>query len=259
MSQVFGSVYADAYDAVYRDKDYDAECDLINRVFAEYGDGSVRQILDLGCGTGNHAIPLAKQGYEVVGVERSADMLAHAQDKAAKASLKSPPTFHRGDLRDVELGRHFDAVLMMFAVLGYQQENADVLAALRTARRHLRPAGLLLFDVWYGPAVLRERPSQRVKVLPTPEGKILRAASGEVDSLHHCCTVNYLLWRVAKGRDVAETRESHAMRYFFPRELELFLQCSQFHLLRLGNFPEFQRDPDDATWNILAVARASGS
>jgi SAM-dependent methyltransferase len=257
MSEVFGSGYADSYDVVYRDKDYAAECDMVYRAIQKYGDGSVRRILDLGCGTGNHAIPLAKQGYEVVGVERSPSMLAHARSKAAKASLKTPVVFHEGDIRSVELGQQFDAALMMFAVLGYQQENTDVLAALRTARRHLRPAGLFIFDVWYGPAVLRERPSQRVKVTPIPDGKILRAASGEVDSRRHLCTVNYLLWQVSKGRDVAETQESHTMRYFFPRELELFLQCANFDLVRLGVFPEFHRDPDDATWNVLGVARAA--
>jgi SAM-dependent methyltransferase len=258
MSEVFGSVYADAYDVVYRDKDYVAECEMIHRAVQEYGDGGVRRILDLGCGTGNHAVPLAQRGYEVAGVERSPNMLAHARSKAAKAALPSPVVFHQGDIRSVELGQHFDAALMMFAVLGYQQENADVLAALRTARRHLRPAGLLIFDVWYGPAVLRERPSQRVKVTPTPEGKLLRAASGEVDSRRHLCTVNYLLWHVTRGKDVAETQESHTMRYFFPRELELFLQCAGLDLRRLGVFPEFQREPDDTTWNVLAVARAAG-
>jgi SAM-dependent methyltransferase len=146
----------------------------------------------------------------------------------------------------------------MFAVLGYQTENTDVRAALRTARRHLRPEGLLIFDVWYGPAVLRERPSQRVKVIPTADGKILRVASGELDSLRQLCTVHYLLWQISKGQCVTETQESHTMRFFFPRELELFLQAEHFELLRLGAFPEVHRDPDDTTWNILAVARATG-
>jgi SAM-dependent methyltransferase len=256
MSEVFGSVYADSYDALYQDKNYLSECALIEQIFQKYGDRPIRRLLDLGSGTGNHAIPLAQQGYEVVGVERSASMLAHARTKAAKCLPENRVRFQQGDIRNVELGCQFDAALILFAVLGYQHENADVLAALRTARRHLRPGGLLVFDIWYGPAVLRERPSQRCKVIPTSTGKILRVASGTLDSLHHLCRTDYLLWRWSDGKPVEETTESHLMRYFFPRELELFLQCEHFALDRLGAFPEFDRDPDETTWNVLGAAHA---
>jgi len=256
MSEVFGSIYADAYDLFYRDKDYAAECDLIERLFQTYGDGSIHSVLDLGCGTGNHAIPLAQRGYRVIGVDRSEDMLAHARTKAAGLSSGGGVTFHQGDIRSVDMQQHFDAALMMFAVLGYQLENSDVLSALRIARRHLRPGGLLIFDVWYGPAVLRQRPSQRVRVIPTPEGKILRVASGELDICHHLCTVHYHVWRLEGERLAAETEEGHSMRYFFPRELDLFLECSGFAPVRLGVFPEFDQDPDETTWNVLGVTKA---
>ena len=256
MSEVFGSTYADAYDLFYRDKDYAAECDLIERLFQTYGDGPIRSVLDLGCGTGNHAIPLAQRGYEVAGVDRSESMLAHARGKAAGLSGSSGVTFHQEDIRSVDLQRHFDAALMMFAVLGYQLENADVLFVLSAARRHLRPGGLLIFDVWYGPAVLRQRPSQRVKVIPTPQGKILRVASGELDVRRHVCTVHYHVWQLERERLVAETEESHAMRYFFPQELDLFLECSGFAPVRLGAFPEFDQGPDEMTWNVLGVTLA---
>jgi SAM-dependent methyltransferase len=257
MSEVFGPLYADAYDVLYQDKDYQAECDLIQQVFQKYSTRPIRQILDLGSGTGNHTLPLAQQGYEVVGVERSENMLAHARRKAAKQAPGRPVHFQHGDIRNVELGRQFDAALIMFAVLGYQHANADVLAALRTARRHLRQGGLLVFDVWYGPAVLRERPSQRVKVIPTPNGKILRVASGKLDTFRHLCTTDYLLWKWTEGKPVEEATESHTMRYFFPQELGLFLQCEGFALDRLGAFPEFHRDPDETTWNILGAAHAT--
>src|SRR5262249_13725753 len=234
MNQVFGSVYADSYDALYQDKNYLAECAMVKGLFQTYGDGSIRTILDMGCGTGNHAIPLAQQGFEVTGVERSESMLVHARSKAAKALPNKKIEFHQGDIRSAKLGRQFDAALMMFAVLGYQKENKDVLAALRTARQHLREGGLLVFDVWYGPAVLSERPAQRVKVIPTLDGQILRVASGKVDSLHHLCTVDYHIWHLSKNQPVRETEESHTMRYFFPRELELFLDCAHFAPVRLG-------------------------
>lgn len=257
MSEVFGSLYADVYDVLHHDKDYAAECDLIERIFQAYGDGAIHSVLDLGCGTGNHALPLAQRGYEVVGMDRSESMLVHARTKAADLQNDRRATFHQGDIRSTNLHRYFDAVLMMFAVLGYQLENADVLSTLRTARRHLRPNGLLIFDVWYGPAVLHQGPSQRIKAIPTSEGKVLRVASGELDIRHHVCTVHLHVWRLERGHLVAETEESHPVRYFFPLELELFLGCSGFVPLRLGPFPRFDQDPDETTWNVLGVARAT--
>jgi SAM-dependent methyltransferase len=256
MSEVFGSVYGDAYDLLYYDKDYAAECDLINRIFKTYGHGHFRDILDLGCGTGNHSLPLARQGYKVVGIDRSSDMLAHARTKAADAELNGKTSFYEGDILNIDLERQFDAVLIMFAVLGYQVENSDVLSALRTARRHLRSGGLLIFDVWYGPAVLHQRPSDRLKVIPSPEGRILRVASGELDVRRHLCTVHFRVWRLAGDRLVTETEETHPMRYFFPLELNLFLECCGFNLVRLGGFPDLEREPDETTWNVLGVAHA---
>ncbi len=256
MSEVFGSIYADAYDALYHDKDYSAECDLIERLFQIYGDGAIRSFLDLDCGTGNHALPLARRGYRVVGVDRSEDMLAHAQRKTINSESNGRVTCQQGDIRRIDLERQFDVVLMMFAVLGYQLENADVVSSLRTARRHLRSGGLLVFDVWYGPAVLHQRPSQRIKVIPTPQGQILRVTSGELDTSRHLCAVYYHVWRLEGQRLVGETEETHSVRYFFPLELKHLLECSGFAPLRLGRFPEFDRELDDTTWNILGVARA---
>jgi len=256
MNKVFGSLYADAYDLLYDDKDYVAECDLIERLFHTYGDAPIRTTLDMGCGTGNHAIPLAQRGYEVVGVDCSEDMLVHARRKTANLASGSGLDFYQGDIRSINLNRHFDAALMMFAVLGYQLSNSDVLSALRTARLHLRPRGLLLFDVWYGPAVLHQRPSQKVKVTPSQGGKILRVSSGELNIRRDICSVHFHLWRLEEERLVAETQESHIIRYFFPMELELLLEFSGFAPVRLGAFPEFDKDPDETTWNVLMVAQA---
>ena len=134
MNQTFGSTYAQAYDLLYLDKDYTAECDLIENVFHRYGDKPISRVLDLGCGTGNHAFLLASRGYEVVGIERSENMLAQAHNKLAHAPTKPKLSYRAGDIRSIKLESEFDAALMMFAVLGYQLENKDVLAALKTAR-----------------------------------------------------------------------------------------------------------------------------
>jgi len=256
MNDVFGSEYADAYDVLYRDKDYLAECRLISDLLQKYRNGNIRKVLDLGCGTGNHALPLAEQDYHVVGVDRAAGMLEIARLKTANRRINGKATFYEGDVRTLQLEQSFDAALMMFAVLGYQLTNADVLAALRTARKHVRADGLLIFDTWYGPAVIRQGPSERIKCIPTEAGQVLRVASGELDISRHSCKVNYRLWRIEGERLAGQTEETHRVRYFFPLELNLFLECAGFTLLRLGAFPEFDRDPDTTTWNVLGLARA---
>jgi SAM-dependent methyltransferase len=257
VKEPFGSNYARCYDALYAEKDYEAECDLIERVLRTYGEGKIASILDLGCGTGNHALPLARRGFEVIGVDRSEFMLEQARSKAASSGPTFHADFYQADIKSVDVGRRFDAALMMFAVLGYQLANEDVIAALRAARRHLDPGGLFVFDVWYGPAVLFQRPSERVKIIPTSTGKILRVSSSELATNHHACAVRYHVWTFAADRLLSETEEEHTVRYFFPLELKLFLEATGFTLIRLGAFPEFDCEPDETTWNVLAVARAA--
>ncbi|HEV2764973.1 MAG TPA: class I SAM-dependent methyltransferase [Pyrinomonadaceae bacterium] len=258
MSENFGRTYAGVYDLLYAEKDYEGECDAVERLFRTHADGRVREVLDLGCGTGGHALPLARRGYSVVGLDRSEEMRARAEEKLKTSDITGGghAEFMLGDVRGADLGRRFDACLMMFAVLGYQTGNEDVLAALKAARRHLREGGLFVFDVWYGPAVLAERPSERVKILETERGHVIRVAAGELDARRHACTVRYQVWRVEEGRPIEHTAEEHSVRFFFPLELEHLLSCAGFEMLRLGSFPDFERDPGEQTWNVMCAARA---
>ena len=252
MTTPFEREYAGAYDALYGDKDYDGECDLLEEVFRRFARFPIRTVLDLGCGSGSHAVRLARRGFSVTGVDRSLAMLAVAKAKAASDDL--PTSWHEGDIRSLDLHREFDAVVMMFAVLGYQTEDQGVLDALATARRHLRRDGLLILDCWNGPAVLSQRPGDRVKEVPTGSGKIVRTASAALDVERHLCTVRYRLLRLEGDRVTAETEEEHRMRFFFPREIELFLRTSGLRLVRLGAFPDFDRPAGEAAWNALVVA-----
>jgi SAM-dependent methyltransferase len=245
----FGSDYASAYDSMYADKDYERECDFVEDAFGRFAEGQVRSVLDLGAGTGNHALPLARRGYEVTGVDLSAEMVAIAREKAGEAGLGVE--FREGDLREVRLDGTFDAVLLMFAVLGYQRANADVRAALENARRHVRAGGVLVLDLWYGPGVLSDPPATRERVIPTPEGDLTRTVTSELDVRHQLCSVHYTL--SGAGRDSEET---HVMRFFFPAELELFLEAAGFELVALSAFGDLDSPATTDSWTASVVARA---
>jgi hypothetical protein len=71
------------------------------------------------------------------------------------------------------------------------------------------------------------------------------------------CTVRYRMWHLSGKQVIAETQESHVVRYFFPQELAFLLECAGFTLIRLGTFPELDHEPDETTWNVLGGSPAS--
>jgi SAM-dependent methyltransferase len=176
-------------------------------------------------------------------------MLEQARSKAAEDGVEL--TVQQGDARSVDVGGQFDAVLVMFAVIGYQLTNDDVRALLRTARRHVRPGGVLIFDAWHGPGVIADPPGSGERDLDTPAGPMKRYVTGELDVPRHTCTVSY---RLVSGH--REERETHVMRYFFPLEIELFCDLEGFDLVSLTPFGTLDGEVARETWNVTAVARA---
>lgn len=253
--EIFGAAYAGQYDSIYSEKDYEAEADLLVAGFHKHAIAPVKRIIDLGCGTGRHAMALARRGYAVHGVERSPEMLTVARQRAAAEAQKSA-TFSRGDLRTYRAGQQCDAALMMFAVLGYQTSNDDVMAALATARAALRPGGLFMADVWYGPAVLAQRPGTSLKVFPTAGGKIIRSSTGKLDAFAQCVSIDIHTWELEADRILTETTETHVMRFFFAQELRQFLRDAGMHMVSLTTWPSLDRVPSETDWNVLVIARA---
>lgn len=255
MNELFGPRYANIYDLMYGSKSYDSEIDVIKRSFAQ-ADGNVRSVLDLGCGTGGHAVPLALLGLDVVGVDRSAAMLKKAKRK--KPLSGSGPYYVQGDVRRIPLSHQFDAAMMMFAVLSYQTSNEDVLNALRSVRKCLRPGGVLMGDFWYGPAVLRLGPEDRFRVFRAGNGELLKSSKGRLDTSRHVCIVDVEHWLISGGSVLDKGSETHEVRYFFPQELRFVLQASGFELVSLSAFPD-GGPADDSVWNAFFVARAIGT
>ena len=101
-------------------------------------------ILDLHCGHGRHAIELAKQGYQVTGIDATHEILDIAVQKAREESVDL--TFRFCDMRDLDYVERFDAVINIFAAFGYftDEENAKVLTQVARA---LKPGGVFLMDL----------------------------------------------------------------------------------------------------------------
>ena len=240
MNDLFGA-YADFYDALYAEKDYEAECDFFMLMVAKFARGPVHSVLDLGCGTGGHAKVLVDRGLEVTGVDQSEAMLAQACVKVPSA------TFEGGDVRDVRLRKKFDAAISMFAVVTYQTTPEDQVKFYRTARKHLPAGGLFVFDGWYGPGVLKDPPEKRSRQV----GDVVRTARPVLHEERHVVDVHF---NVRDGD--REVNEVHPMRYQFSDEIRDGLAEAGFILMELCPFMKPGAAISERDWIFAAVARA---
>jgi SAM-dependent methyltransferase len=230
------SHYARYYDLLYGDKDYAGETQFVHEQLLQRG-GHPGRLLELGCGTGRHAVEFAKLGWSVTGYDLSEDMVKQALERAGSLppAVMRKLKFAQGDLRDISDEQTYDSVVALFHVMSYQTTDEDLQSALATAAAHLKPGGNFLFDFWYGPAVLSDSPVVRVKRLEDDRIEVTRLAEPEMYYNENLVLVNYHIFITEKPtRAVSEFRELHRMRYWFLPELRRLLGAAGLRLSASG-------------------------
>ncbi|AVI51423.1 SAM-dependent methyltransferase [Pukyongia salina] len=246
------NLYAKYYDLLYTDKDYSDEASYIDALIKKFQDLETKSILDLGCGTGNHANLLSELGYTVDGVDIAPEMIERAKQKFSE---NNGLNFYLGDITKFNNEKQYDAVISLFHVLSYQNSNTDVLKSMQTAYNHLKPGGLFIFDYWYGPAVLTDLPQVRTKEIGNDEILVLRNATPKMHYNENIVDVNYAIEITDKvSHRTDRVNEKHSMRYFFKPELALFLEHFSFTKCKFYEWMTFT-EPGSKSWNALTIAK----
>lgn len=102
------------------------------------------KILDLACGPGRFALPLARRGFHVVGLDMSEVYLAQARAKAQEQGLQIQ--LIQGDMRSIPCENEFDAVINLFTSFGYFEKEEEHLQVLKEVRKCLKPGGRFLLE-----------------------------------------------------------------------------------------------------------------
>lgn len=247
MSSSVFDAYSRYYDLLYRDKDYFAEVEYIAGLLERFG-VSGNRLLEFGSGTGKHGGLLANRGYEVKGIERSAEMLAQADIVPGFTCLQ-------GDICTVNLGETFDAVLSLFHVVSYQTTNDAVQAVFARAAEHLEAGGLFVFDVWYSPAVYAQKPEVRVKRMADEAIEITRITEPALHPNENRVDVNYTIFARDRASGEVETlTETHPMRHFSFLELDLLAQASGFAVVGVEEF-QTGKKPSEETWGVCFISK----
>jgi SAM-dependent methyltransferase len=249
----FRGLPASVYDDVYRDKAYSSEARFVHRCLRTYAVGKTESLLEIACGTGGHALALERYGYDITAIDSSKDMIRRAEQKAVSAGANV--RFRIGDMRRLPRCREpFDAAICLFDSIGHALTNEGVLKTLSGVRRNLRPAGLFVFEFWHAATMLKRYEARRTKTFWWNGMMARRDSSTTLDVKSHTATVTQSYW-FPKRSAVQGVREVHKNRFFSVREMELFLATSGFEPMAFWNGYKADRDIDDRTWHIVAMAR----
>jgi len=248
MSKNF-KLYSQYYDLLYQDKNYRAEVDYVDQLIHQYRPKST-SILELGSGTGKHANLLAEKDYYILGLERSAEMVAIA----SKTRLKNVD-FIVADISDFQVNQSFDVALSLFHVISYLTDNQSLINTFGHVHRHLNKNGLFIFDVWHSSAVNFQVPEQRTKTLQNDVIQVTRHANPIIKAEQNMVEVNYAIEvKELKNGTTTNIDELHPMRHFSKPEIELLAYATGFEIVHSEEFLS-KAIPSVETWGVCYILK----
>lgn len=239
---------AQVYDRLMQDVDYVSLANRIEAVFGQHG-CSPSLVLDLGCGTGSLASVLSTRGYDMIGVDQSADMLEQAAQKA-RALGQDILLLHQ-DIRTFELYGTVGAILATMDVLNHITDKRGLRAVFRRVRNYLDPGGLFLFDL--------NSPYKLAHLLPAhPSYQICEDVAWVWDSVYDrrraICTFDLTFFLddgTGRFRREDEVQEERAWQQ---QEIHDLLEACGLELLRVYDGLTRKR-PGKETERLFFVAR----
>jgi SAM-dependent methyltransferase len=193
------SLTADIYDAIYSFKDYNVENLKIRELIARERPGA-RTILDVACGTGEHA-RLLSPDFQVDGIDLEPKFVEIARTKNPAGN------FPVADMRAFQLGKRYDVVQCLFSSIGYLLTPADIIGALKCFRAHLAPGGVVLVEPWLTPETYKAGQLHMITV-DQPELKICRMNVSKIEGNVSVLDFRYL---IATRDGVRSAEEVHRL------------------------------------------------
>lgn len=214
------SASAELYDLIYGGfKNYQAEAgQLAEIIHARHP--SARRLLDVACGTGEHARLLSAQhGFHVDGLDLDPGFVRIARRKLPDS------TVYEADMSEFALPGRYDVVLCLFSSIGYLRSADRVRSAFRCFRDHLAAGGLVIVEPWFGPGALL--PGRVfLKTAESAEVSVCRMSHTEIDGRLSRLRFEYLIGRPS---GIERATEIHELGLFTVDEMLSCFRDSGLH------------------------------
>jgi len=213
-----------AYYDVAFSSNRDGEVSFLMHCFTAYAKRSVRQVVDIACGPGAHALRLAQRGYRITAFDLSPENTRYVAEKAYRQGLDI--TVNIDDMAKFQLSEKVDAAICLQNSQGYMLTNDDLVRHFRAVAAALRRGGLYIFDrymvsSWTNPARSWSWSRRR--------GRLIVRAS--FSALHDVNPVTQL-FRERMTLEAVENgtrrvyRQTYISRMVFPQELRALVELA---------------------------------
>lgn len=143
----------------------------------------------------------------------------------------------------------------MFAVVGYLTENKSLIHLFTNIEKILKPGGLFIFDCWFGPAVLSDKPIDKYRLSEENGVRLIRFTHPELHPLKNVIDVNFHVVEIHNGQIQTEVKEMHPMRFFFAPEIELLFGQIGLDLEVIYPFMKLSGQVNEKDWNVVFVGK----
>jgi len=216
---------AEIYDQLYYTLfDYEKDADFIEKILGKY---NIREILELGCGTGHLTSVLVTRKYKVTAIDLYEEMLLIAQRRLPDVH------FFRQDIRKLHFDQTFESIVTLGRTFAYIVKNDDLEKCIRSFWKVLNPGGILVLDSFSAPHFIRNfKEHQEMIHEASNDNRRIRRISNNTWNLKQGVTFNWnALYEIEENGSVTQVVDESVLRCFFPEELTFFLKQAGFQLL----------------------------
>ncbi len=221
------------YDLVHEKSPDSEQIAFYEKQIEKYG----QPVLELGCGSGNYLVTLQQQDVKIAGIDVSTEMLDAARKRASEKELKS--NLINADMRNFNLNQKFSVIFVAGNSLQHLNTIEDVESCLASVKRHLKPDGRIIVEV-FNPSLqlLTRDPQVRYFVgeYKTDDGWVVINENVFYDP---ATQINHIHWHYKNQYAKEEHTVTFTMRQFFPQEFDYLFTKNGFTIEeKYGDFNE---------------------
>jgi SAM-dependent methyltransferase len=241
----FGPLYSSGYDLLNEGKDYASELIFVFDAISTISESRFepKSVIDFGCGSGKHLAELPVSVSNVVGVDRSNEMLS-----VAKKNLPDSYRLINSEIGKFKTSEKFDLVMSLFHVASYQTTLHEIGSYWNSLAESLSDEGYIFVDFWHRPPWENDPPVERLTEKSNPTVTVKRRSVPKVDLVQGIVDIDIDVTFSSSGQPDEKYLEQHRLRAFSLLEIQLAGHANGLEVVKHGAWMDVEGNLKPSTW-----------